>query len=341
MSATIIEDDLIHYERLGRGRPVLLLHGWIGSWRYWIPLMQQLHLKYTVYTIDLMGFGDSAKNPARYTVEDHVAVLDAFMEKIGIPKVAMIGHGLGAMVATRFALNYPTKVARLLLASAPLFDPGDLEERTPAGQRMLLTQRDRYSLAPQIDEADSDKTVASTSFTDPTVPNRAGGSSALNNPEALAERARSMANHSANKRNKLKDVFDGRSYDDLLLRCFKRTEPEYDKLKVDVDKADDRALQNSVTTFDAGSMLDNLRQITAPVAIVHGDDDPIIPRPNDAVWNYLTLGKEDMCVPIPLEGVRHFPMLEHESFPRLTTDFLEATDLTKLEVRERWRRRSR
>ncbi|MAU08714.1 MAG: hypothetical protein CL607_02740 [Anaerolineaceae bacterium] len=340
MSATIIEDDLIHYERLGRGRPVLLLHGWIGSWRYWIPLMQQLHLRYTVYSIDMVGFGDSAKNPARYSVDAQVAVLEAFMEKIGIPKVAVIGHGLGAMVATRFALKQPTKVARLLLANAPLFDPGDLNERTPAGQRIMLTQRDRYSLAPQIDEEDADQTVASPTFTDPTVPSRAGGASALN-PEAIAERARSMANHSANKRNKLKDLFEGKSFDDLLGRCFKRTEPEYDKLKVDVDKADDRALQESISQFDAGSMLDSLRQITAPVAIVHGDDDPIIPRPSDEVWHYLTLGKEDMCVPIPLEGVRHFPMLEHESFSRLTNDFLEATDLTKLEVRERWRRRSR
>ena len=43
MSAITIGGDLIHYEVLGRGRPVLLVHGWIGSWRYWVPAMQQAH----------------------------------------------------------------------------------------------------------------------------------------------------------------------------------------------------------------------------------------------------------------------------------------------------------
>ena len=59
MSAITIGGDLIHYEKLGRGRPVILVHGWIGSWRYWIPLMQKLHTSFSVYTLDLVGFGDS------------------------------------------------------------------------------------------------------------------------------------------------------------------------------------------------------------------------------------------------------------------------------------------
>ena len=46
MSALTLDGDLVHYEVLGRGgRPVILLHGWIGSWRYWIPVMQQLYFK--------------------------------------------------------------------------------------------------------------------------------------------------------------------------------------------------------------------------------------------------------------------------------------------------------
>ena len=37
MSALIIDNGRIHYEVIGRGEPVLLVHGWIGSWRYWVP----------------------------------------------------------------------------------------------------------------------------------------------------------------------------------------------------------------------------------------------------------------------------------------------------------------
>lgn len=312
MSAITIGGDLVHYEKLGRGRPVILVHGWIGAWRYWIPLMQQLHLKYSVYTLDLIGFGDSAKNPGRYDVASHVTVIEQFMEQLGIPKAALIGHGLGAMVITEFALKNPDKTARLLLSNAPLFDPGDLDTRSPAGHPVLLTgQRDRYSLSPPIpDEAEPVK------------------------PEPLRPVV-------SNSLNPLKDAFNGRKLLDLLDKCFKRSEPEYDKIKIDVEKADDRALASSLVGYGAGQMLDNIRKITAPTLIVHGNDDPLLPIPGDDVWNYLTLAKEDVLVPIPLEGVRHFPMLESDSFPRLTTDFLEATDLSRLEVRERWMRRSR
>jgi pimeloyl-ACP methyl ester carboxylesterase len=85
MSAIRLGDDLIHYEVLGRGRPVILLHSWVGSWRYWVPTMQQLLLKYRVYALDLYGYGDSVKNPQKYTLDHQVQLLDDFTQQLGIP----------------------------------------------------------------------------------------------------------------------------------------------------------------------------------------------------------------------------------------------------------------
>ncbi|SRR5258706_11925765 len=68
MSAITIENDLVHYEVLGRGRPVIFVHGWLGSWRYWVPTMQQLSMKYRTYALDLWGFGDSGKGNNRYSL---------------------------------------------------------------------------------------------------------------------------------------------------------------------------------------------------------------------------------------------------------------------------------
>ena len=48
-----------------------------------------------------------------------------------------------------------------------------------------------------------------------------------------------------------------------------------------------------------------------------------------------------ILLPILLPNVRHFPMLEDDRFPRLATEFLEVPDVSKLEVKERWRRRTR
>jgi len=123
MSAITIGGDLIHYEKLGRGRPVVLMHGWIGSWRYWIPVMQHLHLKYSVYTLDLPGFGDSAKNPSRYAVARMTDILVQFLDQLAIPKAAFLCHGLGGLVATEFAQRFPDRAARMMLVSLPLFDP--------------------------------------------------------------------------------------------------------------------------------------------------------------------------------------------------------------------------
>lgn len=341
MSAITIGGDLVHYEKLGRGRPVILVHGWIGSWRYWIPLMQQLHTKYSVYTLDLIGFGDSAKNPSHYTVDQQVLVLEDFMDQLGIPKAAFIGHGFGAMVLVHFALKNPSKVARLLLSNLPLFDPGDLADRVPVGTRRLLTPRtDRYRLAPAIEDVDK------------TVPSGAEEKTIMN-PAAAQHDAPTIARDSGIDRDRLRraaeerrnnallQLFQDKTILALLEKCFKRSEPEFDKLKADVEKSDNSVLQISAEGFNSGRMLDDLRRVTAPILAVHGDDDPVMPAPTEDIWNYLTVEKEDVFVPIPMAGVRHFPMLENDAFPRLTTDFLETADLSSLEVRERWRRRSR
>lgn len=121
MSAITIENDLVHYEVLGRGRPVILLHGWLGSWRYWVPAMRQLSMKYRTYALDLWGFGDSGRDPQRYSFESQVALLHEFMEKLGITKAALVGHGLGASISARYAVQHPDRVPRLMVVSPPLF----------------------------------------------------------------------------------------------------------------------------------------------------------------------------------------------------------------------------
>jgi pimeloyl-ACP methyl ester carboxylesterase len=121
MSAITIDNDLVHYEVLGRGRPVILLHGWLGSWRYWVPVMRQLSGKYRTYAVDLWGFGDSGHDPKRFGFDAQVALLDEFMDNLGMKAAALIGHDLGAAIAVRYARQNPKKVPRLLAVSPPLY----------------------------------------------------------------------------------------------------------------------------------------------------------------------------------------------------------------------------
>jgi pimeloyl-ACP methyl ester carboxylesterase len=120
MSAIVVNDEVVHYEVLGRGPGILFIHGWLGSWRYWVPTMQALSTKYRTYAIDLWGYGDSGKRPINYTIDAQVALIERFLDQLGVAKMAVVGHSLGGAVALRFAEKHPEMIARLMTISTPL-----------------------------------------------------------------------------------------------------------------------------------------------------------------------------------------------------------------------------
>ncbi len=120
MSAILLNDRIVHYEVIGRGRPIIFLHGWVGSWRYWVPSMQIAAASFRAYALDLWGFGDTAHEPDRYSLEQQTALLDAFLNELGIAKVALVGHGLGGLVGILFARKSPGLVDRMMMAAIPL-----------------------------------------------------------------------------------------------------------------------------------------------------------------------------------------------------------------------------
>jgi len=121
MSITTVGNQLIHYEVLGRGQPVIFIHGWLGSWRYWWPSMQSLSSSRRSFAFDLWGFGDSSKVTDKYSLAAYTDMLEQFIEGLGIQRPLMlVGHALGAVVALRFAKNHAEDVDRVAAVSLPL-----------------------------------------------------------------------------------------------------------------------------------------------------------------------------------------------------------------------------
>jgi pimeloyl-ACP methyl ester carboxylesterase len=120
MSIVTLDGNLIHYEVLGRGRPLIFLHGWVGSWRYWIPTMQSASISCRTYALDFWGFGDTAKLAERYALDAQVKLVEQFLENLGIGRIALVGHGLGAIVALIFASKHPNVVDRVMATSYPI-----------------------------------------------------------------------------------------------------------------------------------------------------------------------------------------------------------------------------
>ncbi|MEZ4593832.1 MAG: alpha/beta hydrolase [Chloroflexota bacterium] len=121
MSITTIDSQLIHYEVLGRGQPLIFIHGWVGSWRYWWPSMQALSAHYRTFAFDLWGFGDSSKAPDAYSLKAYVEMVNQFIDKLGVARpVILVGHGLGAAVALSYTAQNSENVAKVATISLPV-----------------------------------------------------------------------------------------------------------------------------------------------------------------------------------------------------------------------------
>lgn len=126
MSITNINNRFIHYEVLGRGQPIIFLHGWLGSWRYWWPSMQALSTQYRSFALDLWGFGDSTKattdedKQELYTFDAYTKLLGCFIEQLGVQEpVTLVGHALGAVVALRYAAENQEQINKVAAVAMP------------------------------------------------------------------------------------------------------------------------------------------------------------------------------------------------------------------------------
>ncbi|MBI3158095.1 MAG: alpha/beta hydrolase [Chloroflexi bacterium] len=120
MSTITTDQGIVHYEVYGRGRPVLLLHGWLGSWGVWQETMAYLQNDFRTYALDFWGFGESGKPRASYDITDFVGLVDQFMDKLGIRQAPLIGHSMGGTVSLAVAVKYPQRVSKVGIIGSPI-----------------------------------------------------------------------------------------------------------------------------------------------------------------------------------------------------------------------------
>jgi pimeloyl-ACP methyl ester carboxylesterase len=120
VSSFTTDFGIVHYEVLGRGRPVILLHGWLGSWGLWQETMAYLGRYYRTYAMDFWGFGESGKKRDSFAVNDFVILVDQFMEHLGIGQAPLVGHSMGGTVSLSVAIQYPKRVKKVVVVGSPI-----------------------------------------------------------------------------------------------------------------------------------------------------------------------------------------------------------------------------
>jgi 3-oxoadipate enol-lactonase len=109
----------LHYEDIGSGRPILLIHGFTNYGLSWVPQLAALvHSGYRVILPDLRGHGASSPATALCTVSDLAADMIDLLNHLDAGSVTLCGLSLGGMVALQMALDQPDRVAGIIVANS-------------------------------------------------------------------------------------------------------------------------------------------------------------------------------------------------------------------------------
>ena len=126
----IIDADGVHiaYQRLGKGAPIVLLHGMTDSAACWNLLARNLASRYDVISIDARGHGRSHKPATHYIPIDHSQDVVKLIIQLGLVKPVVVGHSMGAMTALALAAQHAEFVQAVVLEDPPLQGLGSVRD---------------------------------------------------------------------------------------------------------------------------------------------------------------------------------------------------------------------
>jgi len=113
-----VEGLRIAYRREGRGRPLLLLHGFFGDTRVWRRQFDDLSPDFDLIAWDAPGAGRSDDPPEAWRMPEYARCLGRFIEAIGVDRPNVLGLSFGSTLALELYRQRPDLPAALVLASA-------------------------------------------------------------------------------------------------------------------------------------------------------------------------------------------------------------------------------
>ena len=125
----------INYVKVGRGSILVFIHGWANNWEGWGPVIPYLEDDFTLYLLDLPGFGDSG-DLAEYSIEKAAAYVEQFVQTLPSKPVGVIGLSMGSLVVAELGRKNP-KITDSVILSGPIIKDHNLQ---------MISQTLKYSL---------------------------------------------------------------------------------------------------------------------------------------------------------------------------------------------------
>ncbi len=108
---------------LGRGEPVLLVHGITTYSFLWKDVVPALTDNFKVITVDLLGCGESDKpHGGDYSISAQAEIIVKLLDRLGLERTHLVGHDVGGGIGQIIAVRYPERVRTLTLINTVAYD---------------------------------------------------------------------------------------------------------------------------------------------------------------------------------------------------------------------------
>lgn len=136
------KNSKVHFEEKGKGKAVVLLHGFLENTKMWDVISTELSKKYRVICIDLFGHGKTASLGYIHTMEMQAELVKSVLDHLKLRKYVLIGHSMGGYVALAFAKLFPSNVKGLSLMNSTALP--DTEEKKTNRNRAIKAVKQNY-----------------------------------------------------------------------------------------------------------------------------------------------------------------------------------------------------
>jgi pimeloyl-ACP methyl ester carboxylesterase len=128
----------IHYTVSGKGKVIVLLHGFIEEGSMWNDLAGELSKKYKVIVPDLPGFGNTPLTTSKLSMEYYANKVFTVLKEEKVSKCIILGHSMGGYVVLRFAEKYPEMLRGFGLLNSHCFeDTAEKKENRKKGNQFI------------------------------------------------------------------------------------------------------------------------------------------------------------------------------------------------------------
>lgn len=154
---------LIHYQDIGKGKPLIFIHGMLVNGAMFDELVPFLKDEFRLIVPDLRGHGESRELPGPYTIRQHITDIKKLMSELGLDRAIVLGYSHGGAAAQQLAVEYPDLVVKLILVNTYAYNLATAREKfeamlmrvlislfgMPAYARLVGSVGDRHLTPPQ------------------------------------------------------------------------------------------------------------------------------------------------------------------------------------------------